>query len=77
MGAENRSNRKGFVQTEVVDDGEVPEDFNNHFSCIEPSEQRKRLMMQSWTLWGFPNRRRLVQKSCQPGAWLYKGLHEY
>eukprot|EP00971_Amphidinium_carterae_P259312 5145458-Amphidinium_carterae.1 len=23
---------------EVVDDGEAPEDFDNHFGCIEPSE---------------------------------------
>eukprot|EP00971_Amphidinium_carterae_P112912 2236136-Amphidinium_carterae.1 len=42
-----RSNKKGLVPetdnvgdiVEVVDDGEVEEDFDHHFSCIEPSEQ--------------------------------------
>eukprot|EP00971_Amphidinium_carterae_P148912 2952230-Amphidinium_carterae.2 len=38
-----RSNKKGLVPetdiagVEVVDDGEAPEDFDKHFSCIEPS----------------------------------------
>eukprot|EP00971_Amphidinium_carterae_P008644 170131-Amphidinium_carterae.4 len=50
----------------VLFDGEAPEeDFDNRFSCVEPSEhdelmreksmkkRGRRLTMQSWTLWGF------------------------
>eukprot|EP00971_Amphidinium_carterae_P299846 5957363-Amphidinium_carterae.1 len=45
---------------------------SNHESTMKHTRgktmRRQRLMMQSWTWWGSPNKRKLLQKNCEAGS---------